>query len=274
MVRTHSKLSDPCKAVLSSVYGISVETETEDIYPPIVCNSCYLGLRRASLNQDSGPILKVSSWSAHSEESCPVCTTSSGGRPKKRNRGRPSESDEDYIIRNILRKIKSINTPEFAPFPLLKSLFLPSPYIEHLLCKSCHCVPNQPIEVLTCRHYLCTSCINSENLSCPCNGITLLPDQLSSPSELAVGVMGSLLLHCSCSQVIELCHLQSHLKSKCTDIPVPSPSAITVEQLLISADPDKASSLMVTQTQGLLAEKLFSSSGPITCRSSTGKVYN
>ena len=146
ILRTHDKRSEPSKTVLSCVYGISVETETEDIFPPRLCNSCFLCLRRSSLSGDNAPILNVSSWTPHSD-ACPVCTSDSGGRPKKK-RGRPSDADEQYIIRNILQTISRLSehTQQFADFPLEKSMFLPSPHTDYLACQICQCIPSRPIE--------------------------------------------------------------------------------------------------------------------------------
>ena len=133
---------------------------------------------------------------------------------------------------------------------------------------------------MTCRHYLCSSCITPETISCPCNNSTLSPDQLCNPSPLVFSVMSCLLVWCTrkCGQVLELQHLQSHLRSDCTRTEISPPSSVTVEQLLHCVSDQcghgRETSLLVTHTTGLLAEKLFpSSGGHITCRSSTGKVH-
>ena len=153
--RRHNKSADPCRSVLSTVYGIAVDTESPEIYPPEVCNSCYLILRRASVQADPGRVLNVVSWLPHTD-SCPTCSTEGTvGRPKKLKRGRPSDSDEQYVGRNIIRAISNIVTVEFADFPLTQAMFLPSPYLAFCVCQWCHCVPGRPIETLTCRHYLC-----------------------------------------------------------------------------------------------------------------------
>ncbi len=276
--KLHDKKSNLCKTALSKVYGVDVETEPEEVFPPSICNSCFLVLRRASMEADKGPILTVHSWSPHGE-SCELCAPSSAGRKKKWNRGRPNDSDPQYISRNIIRKINTIQTKVFAEeVPLDRSLFLPFPFLDALLCKYCHCIPHQPIELLTCRHYLCTPCIRnilkSGTISCPCNEVTLAPDQLCAPSELTLNIMGSLLIQCNrkCGQVIQLQHLTSHLQSNCSRMEIPPPSSITAEQLLVSY-PDREPPLMVTHTMGLLTEKMLPSGGHLTCRSSTGKVY-
>ena len=275
--KPHNKNSDICKRILSSVYGVDVEGESEEVFPPSICNSCFLVLRRASIENDKGPILMVHSWLPHGEL-CEVCAPSNAGRKKKTTRGRPSDSDPQYISRNIIRKINTIQTTVFAEEGSLENtLFLPSPFLDYLLCKHCHCIPYQPIELLTCRHYLCTPCIRDilklGTISCPCSEVNLTPDQLCAPSELTLNIMGSLLIRCNmkCGQVLELKHLKAHLQSNCTKSEIPPPYSITVEQLLVKY-PDREPPLMVTHTMGLLTEKMLPSGGHLTCRSSSGKV--
>ena len=272
--RNHNKLEEPSRSVLAKVYGIVVEKEPDEIFPPALCNSCFLTLRRANLEGDTGPILNIHSWSAHNSSECSVCTPASAGRPRKRKMGRPSI--DESILRNIVRKINAVKAPEFAPFPLHKSLFLPSLFLDHVLCQVCQCIPSQAIEISTCRHYLCAECIiNSTSFSCPCNRHTLNPNDLCAPSQLSLEVMGSLLLHCSerCDQILQLQHLKTHLQSSCEQTMIPQLAAISVEHIL-SKDLYQSPSLMKIHTMGLLTEKLFPTSGPVTCRSSTGKVFN
>lgn len=277
--RQHDKKMDPCRAMLSRVYGIIVESESDDIFPPFICNSCYLVLRRAHIEGDTGPILNIHSWSPHGD-ACQVCSESGPGRQKKTvSRGRPSDDNPQYISRNIVRKLSTIQTPQFVEdVPLEKFLFLPFPFIDHLLCQICHCIPNKPIELLTCRHYLCASCIGniskSGSLACPCSStVNILPDQLCAPSEFVQKMMGSLLVRCTqkCGQVVQLHHLKSHLQSKCTQTEIPPPNTVTVEQLLLK-DPEREPSLMVSHTMGLVAENMLASGDHLTVRSSKGKV--
>ena len=183
--------------------------------------------------------------------------------------------DDTYIQRGLVRQINNISdgVPEFSPFPLNKSFLLPSPLLDHLICPICQCVPSKPIELLTCRHYLCTACIIGQS-SCPCNNSTLSPDDLCAPSQLILDIIGRLLLRCnkSCGQIVEIQHLRTHLQSDCTETEIPPPSDVSIEQLLLK-DPDMPLSLMETSIIGLLVEKLIPISGPLTCRSSIGKVY-
>lgn len=276
--RKHNKQKDPCKSVLLKVYGLSVDTESDDIYPPEVCNSCFLVLRRASIEGDSAPILSHHIWSPHTD-SCQLCLARcSGGRPRKRKRGRPSDADSNYITRKFNRMISTLHTPKYTNFPLNKYLFLPSPFLNDLVCKCCQCVPNEPVEFLTCRHYVCLSCIQETNnfgqIHCPCNGSTLGPEQLIVPSALVLNMIGSLLVRCNkkCSEVMELRHFMSHIESDCSLTEVPPPSKITVQHIL-NHEPSRPPSIMETHTKRMLAEKLLPSGNePVICRTSMGKV--
>lgn len=191
---------DPVKVVLSGVYSISVETESDEIFPSSVCHSCYSVLKRAADSNDSRPVLRIPTWLPHSDP-CQLCSEGSqGGRPRKLKRGRPSDSDSTCVARKVMHTVNEIHstTPEYAPFPLQKSLFLPSPFLEYLVCKSCDCIPSSPVELSTCHHFLCMSCVksgcNTGSITCPCNDLTLGSDELCTPTDLALDVMGSLLV--------------------------------------------------------------------------------
>ena len=94
---THNKCSDKCKAILMSVCGIEVEMEDDDIYPKIVCNSCYISLSNRMKAKEKGEVFTsppIHSWNPHTG-SCQVCSgvssQSAGGRPKKKVlTGRPN----------------------------------------------------------------------------------------------------------------------------------------------------------------------------------------
>lgn len=270
--RRHDKAADPCRSVLSTVYGIAVDTESAEIYPPEVCNSCYLVLRRASAQADPGRVLKIVSWEPHTD-ACPTCSMEgAAGRPKKLKRGRPSDTDEQYMGRNIIRAISDIGTIEFADFPLTQDMFLPSPYLTFFVCQCCQCMPGKPLEILTCRHYLCVSCIisgcNEGTVACTCNNLTLCAEQLCAPAEMAMAVMGGLLLRCNrCAEVMELRHLMAHLRSSCHVTEIPPPSKITVDQLM-----RRFPSKMDTHTTALVVEHLIPAIGQVTFTSPKGKV--
>lgn len=174
-----------------------------------------------------------------------------------------------------MHHLGNLRTPKFADTPLSQSHFLPSPYIENLTCKLCHCLPDHPVHILSCHHLMCVSCIQSrceeQELHCPCNNTPLSDDLLMEPTDLELKVLGCLLLACpsGCGEVLELDELLKHQASSCNVTPVPPPSKISVQQLL---ELESSTSQLRTQTMSLLAEELVPSSGVATCRSSTGKV--
>ena len=43
----HNKQSKACGSLLSTLLAIDVMSESEDIFPPVVCNSCYITLKKA-----------------------------------------------------------------------------------------------------------------------------------------------------------------------------------------------------------------------------------
>lgn len=223
----HKKQSNTCASLLFSMLGIEATSESEDIFPPIVCNSCYITLKRA---REEGMDIKLTTLSVHTWEPhsdfCQLCLEShSGGRPKKRRKGRLSEDDPTFQRRKIARRLEELGTSEMASLedPLQRSLFLPSPYFH------CHCISTQPVELATCRHYLCTQCIRDGIATCPCGGNEIHVDQLNKPSPLSLNLISSLLVHCSnnCGEVMELRHLVAHLSSNCENTTIPSPSKIS-----------------------------------------------
>ena len=265
----HKKESPICQSLLSSLLNINATSEPEDVFPPVVCNSCYIVMKKTKEEGIDFALtsITVHTWEPHSDL-CQLCLESpSGGRPKKRKKGRPSEDDPTYQRRKIARRLEELGTSELDPLP--RSLFLDCPYLDDLACHHCNHITSQPVEVATCRHHLCTSCIK-DGVACPCgSGNTLHVDDLAEPSPVVLKIIGSLLLHCSnnCGEVMELRHLLTHLSSKCENTTVPSPSKISVRQLL-----DGPQTFMQTHAMGLVAEKLVPSNGPVTCRSSSGKV--
>ena len=65
----HNKNSDECRALLSHA-SIEVSSDSLDIHPARVCNSCYLSLKKAK--DDNGgmsSMMEIPSWLP-----CPLCS--------------------------------------------------------------------------------------------------------------------------------------------------------------------------------------------------------
>ena len=105
---------------------------------------------------------------------------------------------QHFRRRKVIGQIGDIDSPEFATFPLDRSLFLPSPYLDDLSCYNCHCIANQPVEITTCHHHLSMECMKGGfMIACPCNENTFLAEHINSPSPLTLKLLGSLLVHCN-----------------------------------------------------------------------------
>ena len=70
-VYAHDKRSHQCVAILS---WITAEEENEDIYPHLVCNSCYLTMRQLHTAKEKGYYketrLVPKVWEPHSSNDC------------------------------------------------------------------------------------------------------------------------------------------------------------------------------------------------------------
>lgn len=268
----HNKNSDKCKAVLLNA-GVAVDSDAPDIHPEVVCNSCYITLGKREV-RDLGFFF---AWSPHTE-SCHLCSKasdeSSGGRPRKRSR--TTEEEHSSSLNSFLHTINGLDLPpQYTDTPLELPKFLASPILQHLTCKSCSCIPNQPVELLTCRHLHCKDCIVNAcrlgTFACSCDSSTVNETQLRAPSTLTCQLLEGLLVKCSdCIQVMELKNLTAHLKSKCSHTVVPSPSSISVQQLL--EQDHTTPSLMASQAIGQLMDKVIPASGSITCKTHAGRV--
>lgn len=273
----HSKLSKACDSLLSTLLAIDVKSESEVIFPPVVCNSCYITLKKAKEERTdiTHTPLTIEIWEPHTDL-CQLClkASSSGGQLNRKRKGRPSEDDPSFQRRKIMRMVDGLGSPEFANFPLPRSMFLPSPFLDDLVCQHCQCIPSQPVELATCRHHLCIQCIKSGTIACPCTeNSSILADHIGKPSPLTLNIIGSLLVRCAdCGEVMELRDLMAHTSSKCEHTTIPCPSKVTVKQLLLDREQGSKQSLMELHNMGLVAEKLVPSNGHVTFRSSSGKV--
>ena len=133
------------------------------------------------------------------------------------------------------------------------------------------------MQIQSCQHLVCASCVRNccerEALACPCNGTPIGADLINVPSPLIHNILGSLLIRCNdgCGQIMELKNYTQHRDSKCKEPFVPPPSRCTVQQLL-DLQAEESTSTLRAQTTSLLLEKLVPSNGPMTCRSTSGKV--
>ncbi len=135
----HKKISDACQSLLSSELGIhTVSSESESVYPPGVCNSCYLILKQKNKGEIRATNLMTHTWLPHDDE-CQICTApqSTGGKPKRRKvtlevKGRPNSTD---TARAILSKVADLTIPRYADSPLATTSFLTNPMLADLTCR-------------------------------------------------------------------------------------------------------------------------------------------
>ena len=280
----HSKKSAICRSLLLFSFGLEVDGEPEDIYPTSICNSCFRSAQRIKSSKESGVLLEstlsVTSWLAHSDTpTCQICQPASGGgigRPKKwKGKGRTCDDDTSHRSRAIMRAANNIQPPQYCPFALEASLFLPTQSLPRLQCQMCQCIPNTPLELSPCRHLICYSCVRSMTecgtLTCKCDRKQLEGPDICLPHPVVLDLLGDLILTCphNCGQVLQLQHLDAHLEANCTTTVTPPLSDITVQQLLDLP----SGSALETAALGKLVDKLVPSSGSFTLKSSTGKVY-
>ena len=281
----HNTNSDLCRAALSSAFGIAAETESGDINPQIVCHCCYLTLRQIKTARDKGRYRETNlvplTWLPHGDP-CTVChdaSTTARGRPRKiKAKGRPRDDDLDHQSRKIVHHLSTLRTHKFSDYALDNTCFLTSPHLQHLSCQLCLTIPNEPLQILSCQHILCMSCIRSgcekeAPIVCPCSSIPIRTDCIAIPSPFIIDILGSLLICCGegCGQILELKHYQQHRNSKCSSTPVPPPSMVTVQQLLDLQEGGSTSTLR-SQTTSLLLQKIVPSNGPVQCKSASGQV--
>ena len=139
---------------------------------------------------------------------------------------------------------QSVPPPWKAPHPLEIARFLtPSAGItlEDLQCKACTCIVERPVKTI-CRKLLCLQCLekywqNKESdqitYPCPCCDDGLHESAPTVAADVVYKIVGSLLLHCTtCREVVQLGQLNSHLESGCQLSSAPSPSKLTMGQIL------------------------------------------
>lgn len=185
-------------------------------------------------------------WPMNAMEIC--FSVPCGGKPRRRKlevTGRPSGENK------IMAKVTSPDLPQFAATPIATNFML-----QDLICQICSCIPNQPLEVLTCRHYImCVPCVVR---SCNSGGTLLRRytnmslSTVRTSSSYDKAPIGKV-----CGQVMELQHLKGHLASECAQINIPPPSKITLDYLLDTSITDnrhvdgKSDSPLTIQWKGI-----------------------
>ena len=109
--------------------------------------------------------------------------------------------------------------------------------LKDLQCPVCRCVVDGLVETV-CRKLVCAECMPNHTLtSISCSFCNVTHENSFTPaSDVVLKVLGTLLLQCdqpSCTAVVQLQNLKSHLESGCKwKAPSYSPSKLTVGQLL------------------------------------------
>ena len=190
-------------------------------------------MRQYTKNNSISSELKVFVWQPHSDPHCTICTQfSQRGRPKKT---RPATQHMDTLEQLNVSTSQTWSDPE----PLNLSRFLqPAQSLSlcDLQCKKCMCVADCPVQT-SCGKLLCYTCIvahlHMSDIPYPCCGELHEPSTLSPAGDVAVKIIGSLLLHCSrCTSTVELRKMREHITSNCTVLIPPSPSRLTVRQIM------------------------------------------
>lgn len=275
----HRKNSDACKSLILAAFGVDMASESKEVYPQLVCNNCYLSMKRIQKSKETGVTMKsnlsLSSWLPHSE-SCPVCTSDPISERHKKfvGSGRPRNDDICHLSREVMRAVNTINPPEYNKLPLKSTYFLPTHILPSVLCQHCSHIPNRPLELLPCHHLICISCIaritETQVLTCSCSSVEC---QVIEPHPLVIRVLDTLLLNCpgECGQIVPLKNLQQHQHVECARISQPPLSLLTMQQVIDSPQ----NSAVVEYCMGVLVEKFIPTAGSASFRSpSTGKVNN
>ena len=216
--------------------GVTTKDDTTSTHPDSLCNSCNTRITRVGRGPSS--TVTVFQWTPHSDTDCVTCrhfrSLSEGGRPKGAPRGRPPSAIESLL---------SSAHPSWGDLhPLSLERFSPPSHtvlLSDLQCNKCQCIVNRPV-MTECSNLLCCTCaveILQHREICPaCRCHHTAPP--ISAGAVVVKVVGSLLVHCAtCGSSIELKKMKEHLLSNCSQVLPPSPSQLTLGQMMAcSAD--------------------------------------
>ena len=212
-----------------------ISEKTRRVY--IQSNTCHTKMRQYSENPHIQRSLSVFQWTPHTEPDCSMCRNFNGfesrGRLPKatKNRGRPRKG-------TLAQQLHETGHRSWGDcMPLSPSRFLPPAQniaLTDLLCKKCMCVADRHVTT-PCDRLFCYICImNSEDgtYAC-CEEQHDTGPKPASASSLVTQMIGSLLVHCSvCNTTTQLQNIKEHMDSRCKVVSYPSPSKLTVGQLL------------------------------------------
>ena len=196
--------------------GVNPTHDSSDVHPDSFCNGCYLIAKNISDSGEKTFTQTPIEWLPHDDTLCFVCDVRcKGGRPKQKHpRGRSS---------HIQQHIKSIAAKLIPHFSL--SQLADERYKDDVTSSSCGLAANNPIEILSCKILLCSSCCISlatqPSFSCP--GCSCHHDSTAStftrPSCIVEKMFNEMTVtckKCKCQVKLEsigkacVCHQQSH----------------------------------------------------------------
>ena len=118
---------------MSTLLKISVTTESDDIFPPVVCNSCYITVKKAK--EDDTNIVTTTigqfAWEAHNDF-CEICLEvggdSSGGRPRGRGRGDQGMMNQLFSVEKLWQELVILTHPAHltSAYSFLLSIWMTS----------------------------------------------------------------------------------------------------------------------------------------------------
>ena len=124
------------------------------VFPPVACNSCYMALIEATEmvryyeNSTKYTCMVISHWLL------------------------PAVLEDQEITNqhfNTENSWAELRRSLYVSLPIYHSK-VPSPFLDDLICHSCHCIRNQTVELTTSHHHFYMKCIKDGLVACPCNG--------------------------------------------------------------------------------------------------------
>ena len=231
MVVTKSvKVKHLCKDYadkLTVVFGVSTQSDDENIHPRYFCHACKIVLMKASSTVVSYQHRTVvfMGWCSHVEGSCTVCqhflSFKQGGRPRKvkRTPGRPPSVSPRYCIDHI----HSVAPPPL-PEPITVCNHHQQLSLSELVCPICCDIIRSPVELVTCESVVCAECIclwlqHKNELVCPCcysNHLQNYTTTIRRATSLTLHFLGTLCVICDCcNEHVRLKSYSDHINNNC-----------------------------------------------------------